>query len=61
MFDDSGTKSIQGRAAPFEGRFKPEENLSKLNEQNPNGTWKLRIEDRALQDGGSLNPLCQRA
>jgi len=44
VFDDSGTKSIQGRAAPFEGRFKPEENLSKLNEQNPNGTWKLRID-----------------
>ncbi len=55
VFDDSGVKSIQGQAAPFEGTFKPEESLSKLNEQNPNGTWTLRIEDRALQDGGSLN------
>lgn len=55
VFDDSGVKSIKGQAAPFQGRFKPEESLSKLNQQNPNGTWKLRIEDQALQDGGSLN------
>jgi len=55
VFDDSGVKSIQGQAAPFTGTFKPEESLSKFNQQNPNGTWKLRIEDQALQDGGSLN------
>lgn len=55
VFDDSGVKSIQGQAAPFTGTFKPEESLSKFNEQDPNGTWKLRIEDRAFQDGGSLN------
>lgn len=55
IFDDSGVKSIQGQAAPFSGTFKPEESLSKFNQQNPNGTWKLRIEDQALQDGGSLN------
>lgn len=55
VFDDSGVKSIQGQAAPFTGTFKPEESLSKFNQQNPNGTWKLRIEDQALQDGGTLN------
>ena len=55
VFDDSGVKAIQGQAAPFTGTFKPEESLSKFNQQNPNGTWKLRIEDQALQDGGSLN------
>jgi len=55
VFDDSGVKSIQSQAAPFTGTFKPAESLSKFNQQNPNGTWKLRIEDQALQDGGSLN------
>ena len=55
VFDDSGVKSVQGQAAPFSGTFKPEESLSKFNQQDPNGTWKLRIEDQALQDGGSLN------
>lgn len=55
VFDDSGVKTIQGQAAPFTGTFKPEESLSKFNQQNPNGIWKLRIEDQARQDGGSLN------
>lgn len=54
-FDDASTESITGASAPFHGTFHPEESLTVFNNQDPNGTWTLHIEDKAFQDGGSLN------
>lgn len=54
-FDDAAPISIVGRSAPFRGTFRPEESLSDFDHSDPNGTWTLRVEDQAPQDGGSLN------
>jgi subtilisin-like proprotein convertase family protein len=54
-FDDSAELSITSAFAPFGGTYRPEESLSKFNDLDPNGTWTLRLEDMASQDGGQLN------
>lgn len=54
-FDDAATSTIEGATAPFLGTFQPEESLTVLNRLDPNGTWTLEINDRALADGGALN------
>ncbi|GEM_PF-844581 len=54
-FDDAAEISINSASAPFGGTYRPEENLSKFNDQDPNGTWTLRMEDMASGDGGQLN------
>ena len=54
-FDDAALESVQGKNAPFTGIFRPEESLSLFNGAEPNGTWILKVEDQAFQDGGSLN------
>lgn len=48
--------SIVAANAPFSGVFKPMNSLGVANNnQNPNGTWKLRIFDSASGDEGTLD------
>lgn len=54
-FDDAALESVHGKNAPFTGIFRPEESLSAFDGAQPNGTWILKVEDQAFQDGGSLN------
>jgi len=54
-FDDAALENVQGKNAPFTGIFRPEQSLSVLDGSQPNGTWILKVEDQAFQDGGSLN------
>ncbi len=54
-FDDAGLMPISSGAPPFSGTFMPEESLGVFNDSDPNGRWRLRVEDSAHQDGGSLN------
>nr|WP_294858872.1 CotH kinase family protein [uncultured Fluviicola sp.] len=50
------TTSILVQNAPFSGVFKPQSSLGVANNnQNPNGTWKMRIYDSASGDQGTLD------
>ena len=53
-FDDSVANSIAIGTAPFVGSFRPEQPLAAFNGKSANGTWKLRIEDDANLDTGTL-------
>ncbi len=55
IFRADAPNSIEGASAPFRGAFRPEGNLTALNGNVAQGTWTLRIEDNAHQDGGALN------
>lgn len=47
--------SIMNGSAPFTGTFKPQGQMGLVNNgQNPNGTWKLRINDNYGADEGTL-------
>lgn len=54
VFDDQATTAISAGAAPFTGHFRPEDALSAFNGTNPNGTWRLIIQDRAQGTSGVL-------
>jgi subtilisin-like proprotein convertase family protein len=54
VFDDAAATAISSGTAPFAGTFRPEQILSALNGKPSNGTWKLRIQDTAAQDIGTL-------
>ena len=54
-FDDDATISINNGNAPFRGIFKPAESLGQFNGLAANGVWRLEINDRAAEDGGTLN------
>jgi subtilisin-like proprotein convertase family protein len=54
LFDDGAAVSISQGAAPFAGSFRPMESLAGLFAANPNGTWRLRIDDTTFFNGGSL-------
>jgi subtilisin-like proprotein convertase family protein len=53
--NDSAALPIQNGTAPFSGTFQPQQVLSTLNNEDPNGVWQLRIADDAGGDVGSLN------
>src|SRR5262249_54889634 len=53
-FDDAASISIDLGTPPFTGTFKPDTPLSELNGLDPNGTWKLSIQDAAALDTGTL-------
>lgn len=55
IFDDSAATSITQGTAPFTGRFRPREALSKLNEELASGTWTLKVADYAVADTGQIN------
>src|SRR6185503_21226106 len=54
IFDDSAATPISGGLPPFAGTFRPETPLSDLNGKSINGTWKLRVNDNATLDTGTV-------
>ncbi len=54
--DEAATSitSVTSTNAPFTGNFRPESPLSLVDGQDPNGTWQLRVTDRAGADVGTL-------
>lgn len=54
VFADDATMGIQSGAAPYTGRFRPQQPLSTLYGINPNGTWRLIIGDSFPGDNGNL-------
>ena len=54
ILNDSATNPISGGTAPFNGTFKPSRVLSAFNNSNINGTWILKIYDRASGNTGTL-------
>ncbi len=53
--DDEASVSITMGAAPFTGSFRPEGLLSDFDNLNPNGIWRLEINDTGPGDVGILN------
>jgi subtilisin-like proprotein convertase family protein len=54
VFDDSAATAIGSGTAPFAGTFKPEQPLAALNGKPTQGTWKLRVNDTAAADTGTV-------
>jgi len=57
IFDDAANtaiSSITSASAPFTGTYRPEGLLSAFNGQNPNGTWRLTVQDAAGVDIGNI-------
>jgi len=55
-FDDAAAGgSITNGTAPFVGTYKPEGLLANFKGKNPNGTWRLHIQDNLKYDIGTLN------
>jgi subtilisin-like proprotein convertase family protein len=55
VFDDAAAITIASGAAPFTGSFIPEQLLSAFNGLDAFGVWKLRVQDMAGIDTGSIN------
>ena len=54
VFDDDAPASIVGATAPFAGRFRPEQALSRFAGKSLRGTWKVQVSDTASIDTGTL-------
>lgn len=54
VFDDAAATAIGAGLPPFAGTFRPETPLSVLNGKSINGTWKLRVNDNATLDTGTV-------
>lgn len=54
-FDQQAGQYIRQADAPFRGTFKPMHNLNRLLGKNPNGRWRLIVQDFENLDGGRLN------
>lgn len=54
VFDDEAATYISAGAPPFAGSFRPYFNLSQLDGRDPNGTWKLRMDDAVSGNTGTL-------
>jgi len=54
VLDDEASVSISSGSAPFAGSFRPEEQLSAFDGENPNGVWSLEIYDGYGADQGTL-------
>jgi subtilisin-like proprotein convertase family protein len=54
-FSDEATTAINDGSAPFAGTFRPNDLLSWVDGEDPNGTWTLEVQDNSNQNGGSLN------
>lgn len=54
IFDTQAGTPITLGAAPFTGRFRPEQSLNALNNTAAQGNWTLRIEDLRAGDAGTL-------
>ncbi|MCA0350836.1 MAG: S8 family serine peptidase [Chloroflexi bacterium] len=56
-FDDQATQfitAVQASDAPFTGRYRPEEPLSRFNGHNSQGIWTLQINDDTEDDSGTF-------
>ena len=54
ILDSDAGQLIRSGTAPFEGRYRPEGDLSILNGKSAEGVWKLRIVDDYWSDSGTL-------
>lgn len=54
LLNDSAATIISNGTAPFTGLYKPHKPLSQFNNGDVNGTWVLRIFDRATGNTGTL-------
>jgi len=54
VIDDQAATAISAGAPPFAASFRPESPLSALNGKPSNGTWKLRVQDTANVDTGTV-------
>ncbi len=55
VFDDEATPNIAAGAAPYTGRFKPQnDQLSRFDGKPRQGVWTLRVRDLASPDSGTL-------
>lgn len=54
IFDTQAGTPVTLGAAPFTGRFRPEQSLNALNNTSAQGNWTLRIEDLRAGDAGTL-------
>lgn len=55
VFDDDARLPIASGTPPFNGKYRPEGRLGSLVGEQCAGTWTLRVEDRAVVDGGMLD------
>jgi subtilisin-like proprotein convertase family protein len=55
IFRADAANSITQGEAPFRGTFSPQGDFADFEGDQAEGTWTLRVDDRASQDGGSLN------
>jgi subtilisin-like proprotein convertase family protein len=53
-FNDSAATPISAGAPPFDGTFRPDAPLSAVNGLPSAGAWKLRVEDLAAADVGTI-------
>lgn len=53
-FNDRAATSITDGRAPFAGTFRPQEALSQLAGDDPNGLWRLQINDHTAGNAGKL-------
>lgn len=54
IFDDAAGTAITAGVAPFAGSFRPETLLSTLNGEGTTGGWKVRFNDNAAGDTGTI-------
>ncbi len=57
VFDDQAATAITAGAAPFTGRFRPEQPLSAFNGRDGNGTWRLLVTDATANSIGTIDGL----
>lgn len=50
----SGIGAVTGADAPFAGTYTPSNPLSAFDGENPNGTWKLHVQDHFIIDTGNI-------
>jgi subtilisin-like proprotein convertase family protein len=55
IFDDEAETAIADGAAPFTGSFRPDEPLEAFDGKLAAGVWRLRVEDQAGADTGTLD------
>jgi serine protease AprX len=55
VLDDESTTKVSAGAAPFAGRFRPEQLLSAFDGEQQQGGWKLTVTDHAMSDAGTLH------
>jgi subtilisin-like proprotein convertase family protein len=54
VFDDEAATPIASGSAPFAGSFRPDQPLSAMDGKGTNGTWRLRVNDTAGLDTGTI-------